>query len=159
MYSVDILIGAEVFALVLQNSRRVGAKSEPDTFNTIFGWVLLGSVSSHAPRPLHSFLTLDSTLDAFISRFWELEEVLDILSCSEEDRQCEELFIRTIHRDLSNRFVVSYPFAKDNLCFIDSRQIARNRFCTLERRFRSNPEFKIDYHKFMQDYLDSGIWN
>ncbi|XP_011859191.1 PREDICTED: uncharacterized protein LOC105556710 [Vollenhovia emeryi] len=114
---IDVLIGADVFTSLLQDGRRVGARGEPDAFNTIFGWVLLGSVSSRAPRPVHSFLTLD-TSDDFLSRFWQLEEVPDISTNSEEDRRCEELFARTTRREVSG--------------------------------------FKVDYHQFMQDYLDNG---
>lgn len=60
------------------------------------------------------------------------------------------------HRAPSGRFIVSYPFVKDNPCFVDSRQMAVNRFRALERRFKSDRAFKLDYHKFMQEYLDLG---
>ncbi|XP_071629494.1 uncharacterized protein [Temnothorax longispinosus] len=65
---IDILIGAEIFTSLLRDGRRVGKKGEPGAFNSIFGWVLVGSVSTQASRSTHSFLTLDS-LDASLSRF------------------------------------------------------------------------------------------
>lgn len=152
---VDILIGAAVFTSLLRNGHRVGGKDEPDALNTIFGWVLLGSVSSGVSQPLQSFLTLDS-LDTVVNKFWQLEEVPSDTSYSEEDKRCEDLFVQTTRRERSGRFVVHYPFAQDKPCFVDSRQIAINRLRSLERRFRRNPELRLSYHQFMQDYLDSG---
>ncbi|XP_024873244.1 uncharacterized protein LOC112455514 [Temnothorax curvispinosus] len=153
---VDILLGAENFASLLRDGRRVGRKGEPDAFNTVFGWVLVGAVSAQAPQSTHSFVTLES-LDASLSRFWQLDEIPTALPYSQEDRRCEELFARTTCRDpASGRFVVSYPFTKDNPCFVGTRELALKRFRALERRFKLDPDFKTNYVKFMKDYLDNG---
>ncbi|XP_071652143.1 uncharacterized protein [Temnothorax longispinosus] len=153
---VDILLGAESFASLLRDGRRVGRKGEPDAFNTVFGWVLVGAVSAQAPQSIHSFVTLES-LDASLSRFWQLDEIPTAPPYSQEDRRCEELFARTTRRDpASGRFVVSYPFTKDNPCFVGTRELALKRFRALERRFKLDPDFKTNYVKFMQDYLDNG---
>ncbi|XP_024891843.1 uncharacterized protein LOC112467443, partial [Temnothorax curvispinosus] len=125
---IDILIGAEIFTSLLRDGRRVGKKGEPDAFNSIFGWVLVGS----------------------------LDEILSAPPYSQEDRRCEELFAQTTRRDVSGRFVVSYPFIKDKPCFVGTRQVAVNRFRALERRFKADKEFKANYSKFMQDYLANG---
>lgn len=101
------------------------------------------------------FFFLDS-IDSSVSRFWQLEEVPNVPVCSDEDKRCEELFAQTTRRDMFGRFVVSYPFEKDKPCFVDSHQISVNRFRSPERRFKLDPEFRVNYHKFMQDYLDSG---
>ncbi|XP_077255144.1 uncharacterized protein LOC143893524 [Temnothorax americanus] len=152
---IDILIGAEIFASLLRDGRRVGRKGEPDAFNSVFGWVLVGSVSTQAPGSTHSFMTLDS-LDASLSRFWQLDEIPSVPPYSQEDKRCEELFAQTTRRDASGRFVVSYPFKRDKPCFVGTRQVALNRFRALERRFKLDAEFKLSYNKFMQDYLNNG---
>ncbi|XP_071653979.1 uncharacterized protein [Temnothorax longispinosus] len=97
---IDILIGAEIFASLLRDGRRVGKKGEPDAFNSVFGWVLVGSVSTQAPGSTHSFMTLDS-LDASLSRFWQLDEIPSVPPYSQEDKRCEELFAQTTRRDAS----------------------------------------------------------
>lgn len=61
---VDVLIGANMFTSLLCEGRLVGKKGEPDAFNTIFGWVLTGAVSSHMTQSMQSFLTLDSIDDS-----------------------------------------------------------------------------------------------
>ncbi|XP_024874415.1 uncharacterized protein LOC112456237 [Temnothorax curvispinosus] len=152
---IDILIGAEIFTSLLRDGRRIGKKGEPDAFNSIFGWVLVGSVSTQASRSTHSFLTFDS-LDVSLSRFWQLDEIPTAPPYSQEDRRCEELFAQITRRDVSGRFVVSYPFIKNKPCFVGTRQVAVNRFRALERGFKSDKEFKINYSKFMQDYLNNG---
>ncbi|XP_071653572.1 uncharacterized protein [Temnothorax longispinosus] len=118
---IDILLGAESFVLVLRDGRRKGGDGEPDAFNTVFGWVLTGAVSpSLQVAPLHLFATTLESIEAAVSQFWQLKEVPEHTSYSEEDR----------------------------------RSVSRLR--VLERRFKSNPEFRISYNNFMQDYLDSG---
>lgn len=92
--SIDILLGAAVFTSLLRDGRKVGNQGEPDAFNTVFGWVLLGSVSSQVSQPLRSFLTLES-IDASVNRFWQLENVPEVSAYSDEDKRCEELFTHT----------------------------------------------------------------
>ncbi|KMQ86649.1 hypothetical protein RF55_14314 [Lasius niger] len=146
---IDILLGEAVFTSLLRDGRKVGNQGEPDAFNTVFGWVLLGSVSSKVSQPLRLFLTLES-IDASVNRFWQLENVPEVSAYSDKDKRGEELFTRTTRRE-DGRFVVQYPFEKDPPSFVDSRQIAVNRFNSLERRFRRNPDFKNSYAQFMLD--------
>ncbi|XP_024868140.1 uncharacterized protein LOC112468662 [Temnothorax curvispinosus] len=155
--NIDILLGAESFVSVLRDGRRKGGDKEPDAFNTVFSWVLTGAVSpSLQVAPLHSFVTTLESIKTAVGQFWQLEEVPEHISCSEEDRRCKEIFAKTTYRDHLGGFVVSYPFASNPPTFVDSRSIAVSRLRVLERRFKSNPEFRISYNNFMQDYLDSG---
>ncbi|XP_071579232.1 uncharacterized protein [Temnothorax nylanderi] len=155
--SIDILLGAESFVSVLRDGRRTGKKGEPDAFNTVFGWVLMGAVSpSLKVQSLHSFATTLESIDAAVGHLWKLEEVPEHSPYSEEDKRCREIFNQTTYRDHSGRFVVSYPFASDSPFFVDSRPIAINRLRALKRRFKSNKEFRDNYNAFMQDYLESG---
>ncbi|XP_024868764.1 uncharacterized protein LOC112452671 [Temnothorax curvispinosus] len=154
--NIDILLGAESFVSVLRDGRRKGGKGEPDAFNTVFGWVLTGAVSSTVQSaPLRSVATTLESIEKAVSNLWRLEEVSKNAPCSEEDRRCKEIFAQTTYRDHLGRFVVSYPFASDSPTFVGSRSIAVSRLRALERRFKSNPEFRIGYNKIMQDYLDS----
>ncbi|XP_024872298.1 uncharacterized protein LOC112454901, partial [Temnothorax curvispinosus] len=155
--SVDILLGADSFVSILRDGRRKGEKGEPDAFNSVFGWVLTGAVSpSVQATPLLSFATTLESIETSVGRFCQLEEVPEDASCSDEDRRCKEIFAQTTYRDPSGRFVVSYPFVSDPPTFVGSRSIAVSRLRALERRFKSDPEFRVSYNSFMQDYLDSG---
>ncbi|XP_071653643.1 uncharacterized protein [Temnothorax longispinosus] len=117
----------------------------------------MGAVSpSLHVQPVHSFATTIESIDAAVGQFWKLEVVPESIPCSEQDRRCREIFDQTTYRDHSGRFVVSYPFISDPPTFVDSRPVAVNRLRALERRFRSNGEFREGYNAFMQDYFDSG---
>ncbi|XP_071632823.1 uncharacterized protein [Temnothorax longispinosus] len=154
--SIDILLGADSFMSILRDGRRKGGREEPDAFNSVFGWVLTGVVSpSVQAAPLLSFATTLELIETSVGRFWQLEEVPEDTSCSDEDRRCKEIFAQTTYRDHLGRFVVSYPFASDPPTFVGSRSIAVSRLRALERRFKSNPDFRASYNSFMQDYLDS----
>ena len=154
--SVDILLGAEHFVSVLREGRRRGRRGEPDALNTIFGWVLMGGVSETRVQPTHSFVSTLDQLDASLSKFWNIEEVPADSSWPPDDDHCERLFRETTCRDSSGRFIVSYPFKGDPPCFVDSRQIAVNRFRSLERRFRKDGVLCQQYREFMRDYLTKG---
>ena len=42
---IDLLLGAEVFASILRDGRRTGARGTPSAINTCLGWVLLGKIN------------------------------------------------------------------------------------------------------------------
>lgn len=86
----------------------------------------MGAVFSHPPRNLHSFVTTMESIDDTVSRFWQLEEIPDHTSGSEDDVRCEELFKRTIRRENSGHFIVSYPFSKDLPCFVNWDSLNRS---------------------------------
>lgn len=72
---VDILLGADIFPLVLTSSHLTGTESQPSAINIIFGWILMGKVSCSSHNFLKSFhSTFDYSLDQS-KQFWELEEV------------------------------------------------------------------------------------
>ncbi|XP_071579211.1 uncharacterized protein [Temnothorax nylanderi] len=76
---------------------------------------------------------------------------------SEQDRQeekaCEEYFIKTFKRDSTGRFIVRLP-TRANIKLGDSKQLAWRRFLALERRFAKNPDLKAEYVKFMRNYQE-----
>lgn len=154
--SIDILLGAENFVSILRDGHRKGKSGEPDAFNTIFGWVLMGAISTSRAEPVRSFVTTLGTLDASIRRFWSIEEVPSSVAWSVDDKHCESMFSETTRRDRSGRFVVSYPFAEEPPRFVDSRPIALNRFRALERRFRKDVAYQKQYQAFIREYLDCG---
>lgn len=109
---VDLLLGAEVYATIVQDGLRRGAARDPLAQNTIFGWTLIGGneapeadvkVSSHQ-------CAIDDELSGLVRQFWEQEEPPQLeKELTEEERQCEDLFARTHSRDASSRYTVRLP--------------------------------------------------
>lgn len=155
---IDVLLGADVFPLVLLKGRRYGVEGQPSALETVFGWVLIGPVEHQLSEKIQScFVSLSNdSLNASFKRFWELEQISTDILVSEEDSQCEELFRQSHYREPSGRCVVSLLLKISEPIFKNSRDLALQRFYSLEHRFRKKPDLHKMYVNFMKDYQDSG---
>ncbi|KAJ8977829.1 hypothetical protein NQ317_011913 [Molorchus minor] len=113
--SVDMLLGADVFSLLLRNGRLSGAPGEPSALNTIFGWVMMGKVDNTCISTFMStlssfFVSSEPALDETLKKFWELEEIPHKSLQNPDDVLCEKIFMDTHFRDSSGRFIVNLPF-------------------------------------------------
>ncbi|XP_064214925.1 uncharacterized protein LOC135267108 [Tribolium castaneum] len=129
---IDMLLGADIFPLILESGRLLGNSDVPTAMNTKFGWILMGQFRSnthrkHSSSPhLHSFCaTIESfdtiPLENIVKQFWEIEE--------------------------PNLVDLSFPCClKKTILF----------FPSIERRLIKNPLLYEDYKAFMNEYLDLG---
>jgi len=67
---IDLLIGADLYSLVMESGKVVIDKDLPAAFSTIFGWIVVGTVQSvplrNSQRGLVSLtVSLEDTLDKF----------------------------------------------------------------------------------------------
>ncbi|KAJ8954618.1 hypothetical protein NQ318_003153 [Aromia moschata] len=150
---VDLLLGADVYAqlirpgLVLAPSPRC-----PSAFNTIFGWVLSGSVQPEQTneRVINSFHVKimedcpENDLESTMRQFWQVEEV-PMISTSPDDELCEKLYVEGYSKLPSGRFVVPLPFRDSKPVFPESKDIAIRRFFALEHRLKKDPVLKQSY--------------
>ncbi|XP_061720311.1 uncharacterized protein LOC133527370 [Cydia pomonella] len=157
---VDVLLGAEVFPLLLTPGSIDGGEFQPPALNTIFGWILMGRTKITGAAEMNSFLVTEGKqLHSQVERFWELDSVPQAIpkpTC--EELQCEQQYTETLSRDPTGRYIVTLPFkenAKD-LYFPGSRESALRRFHSLERKLSNNRELHAQYSEFMADYLKSG---
>ncbi|KAJ8973698.1 hypothetical protein NQ317_000750 [Molorchus minor] len=101
---IDMLIGAEIFSDILKSGRIQGGMGEPTAFETVFGWVLLGKIQDTStvsfPNSIVTCCTSTNfSLEAALTRFWELESVANRTHLSPDDEKCENLFIQNVSRD------------------------------------------------------------
>lgn len=97
-----------------------------------------------------------ASIDTFIKRFWELEE----LSCPPvqcpDDVECETHYQTTTERDpVSGRYTVSLPFREDAFSLGDSYNIAYKRFICLERKLESSPRLREAYDNVISEYMQN----
>lgn len=72
---IDILLGADILPSVLLERKISGECGEPMAIETVFGWILMGPVSSHGETsPITLCLSTAEPLDHTLKKFWELEE-------------------------------------------------------------------------------------
>nr|XP_042911765.1 uncharacterized protein LOC122272315 [Parasteatoda tepidariorum] len=88
-----------------------------------------------------------------LDKFWKLEEITEAKSYSEEEIACENHLKETFSRDSTGRIAVKFPFRESSEKLGSSRNFAIHR---LQRRFVKNQSLSMQYHKFMQEYLDLG---
>lgn len=156
--NIDILIGAQLFGNILLSGRITGPPGTPTGFETIFGYMLIGnsptlSTNNNIAISMCSFVEPEPTIDAILTKFWQLEEVSCEPAYSPADRECEEIFNKNVSRDTTGRYTVALPFARDPSILGDSYQTAKKRFLSFERRFDSCPDFRMEYNEIIREYL------
>nr|XP_049704680.1 uncharacterized protein LOC126056266 [Helicoverpa armigera] len=158
---IDLLIGADMFWELL-NEGLIKLKNGPYLQNTKLGWVVSGAIhgtkGSSVKRVQCNFTHTYDNLDVQLTKFWELEEISSNKdTMSKEERDCEDLFIKTTTRDKNGRFSVRIPLRESADQLGDSYQQAESRFLALERKLgRCTPSYKKLYFDFMREYLELG---
>ncbi|XP_032569851.1 uncharacterized protein LOC116800206 [Drosophila sechellia] len=143
---IDLIIGADVYTHILQNGvikidGLLGQKTD-------FGWIVSGCKKSKGKETIVATTIEIKELD----RYWEVEEEEkdDI-----ESEICENKFIKTTKKDSDGRYIVSIPF-KEDVTLGDSKKQAIARYMNLEKKLKRNEKLKVDYTKFMNEYMDLG---
>lgn len=150
---IDLLLGADVFWQVLEE-RRVDLGPISLRQSTL-GWLITGSVSP-GPVKRNSRAVVNVALTDQVSKFWQIEHVIESDPWSLEQRGCENQFVETIRRDASGRFVVTIPLKASQSLLGNSFEQAKKRFFNLEKRFRQDAEFHQLYSDFMKEYCQLG---
>ncbi|XP_071577173.1 uncharacterized protein [Temnothorax nylanderi] len=158
--AINLIIGADLFGLLLLEGVRKGAENEPIAQNTTLGWILSGPVDSPPPSPresvqIHHGTVLDN-LQSDLRRFWEVEEIPRTIHMSPEELQCEQHFATTHTRTPEGRYVVRLPFKRGPPQLGESRFAALSSLKRLERRLEREPNNATEYREFLDEYLRLG---
>ncbi|ODM87182.1 hypothetical protein Ocin01_19500 [Orchesella cincta] len=136
---VDLLLGADVVALIMREGRRQGPLHTPIAQQQI-------QIRSHvATCNLRNFSEILGNGGATSSA-----------TLTPEEAQCEAHFVSTHSRLPDGRYMVRLPFKKDMKQIGDTRQQAVQRLFHLERRFKTYPHHHQEYIKFMREYESLG---
>ncbi|XP_063909631.1 uncharacterized protein LOC135127182 [Zophobas morio] len=154
---VEFLIGADLYPHILCNTQPNVIQGQPSAIDTIFGWIIIGSISSSTNSPLCSLLTCNDSLDDTVRKFWETETLADNLSVSNpEDDFCQAHFKDTHYRDRSGRYVVSMPVREQRSPLLSNRETTLNTYLKMEARMSRRPQLNAAYITFLQEYRDLG---
>lgn len=157
---IDLLLGSNIFWSVLVSGRKNIGPNMPRLQNTQFGWVIAGNLflnnlNLDQSISCFSFKTDFKVLDDNIVKFWELEEFsVKNKILSKEEEFCENYYKNTVKKDESGKYIVKIPFKETFNELGDSKTMALHRFHLLEKRFDKNPQLKLEYIKFMSEYID-----
>lgn len=153
---VDILIGADLFWNILLDGKISLGRNKPLLINTVFGYVVTGSIG----LPLQSKVRCNLAINDDLQKFWSIEEIHNELPrLTKEEQFCEEYFDKTVSRDNLGRFVVRFPLKSSYKDLGDSKQLAIKRPMLQENRLKENDLLKTKYTSFMNEYLQLGHMN
>ncbi|KAF8784313.1 hypothetical protein HNY73_010009 [Argiope bruennichi] len=158
----DIILESDCFFSILRNGKISGSEGQPIAQSTIFGWFVAGQIrrdsisSSYTQSHLIS-VENDYNINSVLQKFWQMEELLDKkFLMSDEEEFCENHFKSTYRINDQGRFVVRLPVYKDINQLGDTKGMAVSRLLAMERKFKFDSEFELEYQGFMSEYEELG---
>ncbi|CAG4952078.1 unnamed protein product [Colias eurytheme] len=146
---IDLILGVEVYELILLPGFIRNSISQPIAQNTELGWILSGSVATQ------SHCNIVTVNISNIQRFWEIEDISENSSdMSSQDQYCMQHYQLHTKRQSDGRYVVRLPLKpdmKDKLG--DSKTKAIAQFRQLENRFTKNKLICESYKQFIHEYI------
>ncbi|XP_073835847.1 uncharacterized protein [Musca autumnalis] len=157
---VDILIGGNLYPVILLGGVEHGILGSLVAQETVFGWIVTGPTNSRVPRTTTrvSHCTRVS-IDKQLARFWEIEEIPTKPKVSEDDKICEQIYADTVKRNTDGRYMVDLPFKIDEpskSVLNSNRYVALCQFLRNEQSMSKKPELKSMYDEVIQEYLSLG---
>uniref|UniRef100_A0A2H1VWV5 SFRICE_018011 n=1 Tax=Spodoptera frugiperda TaxID=7108 RepID=A0A2H1VWV5_SPOFR len=153
--AIDVLIGADLFWDLLGCDQLTLGHNMPKLRSSKLGWLVAGPIfprlrNRSSPRNIPCHVSIsdsdecnNSDINYQLTKFWELEQVPDKQYFSKIEQACEDHFYRNTYRLESGRFCVRLPLIDSPDCLGDSYAMAKKRLLCLEKRFRKNPELKL----------------
>ncbi|GFU57305.1 integrase catalytic domain-containing protein [Trichonephila clavipes] len=148
---IDVLLGAEIYADLLEGLPIFGPAGTPTAIPTKLGYILSRKI--YAP-PLKESI-VNSSLNDQLSELWKLEEVPKTNAKIQIPDPCEESFSKSVKKNNEGRYIVNLPF-KENNTLGESKEKAVQLLYALENKFHKNKQFKDNFLNFMNEYLALG---
>ncbi|GFX12457.1 integrase catalytic domain-containing protein [Trichonephila clavipes] len=153
---IDMLLGDEIFYELLKPGKFYCDNSHLVLQNTVFGYVVSGSVDQVTENRVHCRLIVDDDLNKTLKKFWEIEGVHIEPKVDTEVSLCEDHFVRTHRRNCEGRYVVSMALNKDPSCLGNSKDIAIRRLNSLWKRLSRDSRYLSLYAEFLKEYEELG---
>lgn len=162
---ISMLLAADVFFDALLPERHRVGSGQLVLQNTLFGYVVAGEVpqlsSSSVSFISHTLHCSNNDIDVMLEKFWEVENISSPnKAITAEQDLCEASFKKSIQL-INNRFQVDLPVNVANNDFNNfelgnSFPKAYQRLITLQKRFSKDEYVRLEYVKFIDEYIESG---
>ncbi|XP_075159311.1 uncharacterized protein LOC142232399 [Haematobia irritans] len=157
---IDILIGGNLYPLILREGVKHGILGSLVAQQTVFGWIVTGPANDRdSGRVVRVSHCTRVSIDEQLTKFWEVEEVGRDTTMSKDDWLCENIYRITTKRMANGRYMVDLPFKADNpLCASknSNRYIALCQFLRNEKSLSRKPQLKEMYDEVIKEYLSLG---
>ncbi|XP_055908277.1 uncharacterized protein LOC129943083 [Eupeodes corollae] len=151
---IDVLLGSDKAWSILRDGRRNDGAGNLVAHNTIFGWVVTGSIPDKEIVAFH--IGVEEDVDFQMKWFWEIEEVLQNNYSLDSGDFADTHFIETFSRAPDNKYIVELPFRHKDIVFGNTLSGALSRLFAMERRFARQDDLRLEYSRFMKAYQDLG---
>ncbi|XP_022828339.1 uncharacterized protein LOC111357764, partial [Spodoptera litura] len=166
--SVDLLIGVKEYAQIIQPDLIKGPPGTPIAQKTNLGWIIFGDVYEKPQNDTYLVMHHQIDVDEILKSMWEIDIVKD-RHFTKEEKMCEYIYDKTTTRNEEGRYIVKLPFKiyspqLNEMSTItklrtpegNTREIAKQRFLQLERKFKKSSDLKREYTKVINDYIEQG---
>lgn len=153
--SVELLIGAGVFFDIMTPERIPLEVGNISLQGTKLGWIVTGEIRATC------LLGIGNSLEENW-RTIQHEEVQPFGRASKENLRCTEEqevvehFMKTFTRDADGRFVLRLPTNSRVNELGSSLNMATYRFMNVERKLQRDEQLRLEYTKFMTEYIEMG---
>ena len=161
---IDMLLGMELFDHIFLTGRKKGPPNTPSAWDSVFGWVVLGTYNLTDCKKAISAVTLvteavDSQVcsDKLLVRFWKSEEPPEVdAPFTSEEQRVEEHYKQTHKYDeVEKRYSVTLPKTIGGLVLGESRSRALHRAQSTERSLIRKNKW-AGFQKVMEEYITLG---
>lgn len=159
---IDILLGTDVLAEVMQKGLVKGESGEPMAQKTQFGWIVSGNINKGTTgRNMQCLISTNDEHNEILDlkKFWEIEEVHSTRTMTPEEETCEKIYQQNVHRNNEGKFIVKIPFKNGENGpegLGSSRNQCMARYIQLENRFSKDKKLKEEYSRVIQEYITLG---
>ncbi|XP_075157708.1 uncharacterized protein LOC142230974 [Haematobia irritans] len=157
---IDILIGGNLYPLILREGVKHGILGSLVAQQTVFGWIVTGPANDRdSGRVVRVSHCTRVSIDEQLTRFWEVEEVGRDTTMSKDDWLCENIYKNTTKRMANGRYMVDLPFKTENPLFASknsNRYVALCQFLRNEKSLSRKPHLKEMYDEVIKEYLSLG---
>ena len=159
---IDVLLGADIYALRIQEGVIKGRPDEPIATLSLLGWIITGPIPLTLNRSSHVTLqsfhcAQDKSLSEILQNFWRQEEPPTTKFLTPDEQKCEEHYVKNVKREPNGLYNVKLPFKNPvNTPLGNSFNKAVSMLKHMERKFDNDTEFKRLYFDFIGDYISSG---
>jgi len=130
---IDILLGAEIHAKIVQENIVRGQPGEPIATATMLGWLISGPVpllNSFVSNSVSLHCTMENSLSFDLQKFWCQEELPAQSKCRHpDDEKSERHYLENVKRDNDGRYIVKLPFKSTEKSNWEIHTVERSSCC------------------------------
>ena len=162
---VELLLGANVTAAIVQREARVGRPGQPIAIRTAFGWCLSGSISQLTSPGAREVMHMtyadgrDDELNSMVKEWWSTEsfgtQFDSKVATSAEDRRAEELLAQTTQWR-GDRYETGLLWRSDDISLPNNYTAALRRLENTEKKLLRETAMAAAYQQTFKQYEDRG---